>query len=129
MEFVGKLAPVSACGQTSSVPVLFSPSHRVAASPEINHKTKEAERMTISYRSRGEMQPAASRPIKPSPPPFLLTLILNIFFSLLSLFFPLGSYSVSYTLFTPLLFLTADIKSNEKERAHISVAGGEAAEI
>lgn len=92
MEFVGKLAPVSACGQTSSVPVLFSPSHRVAAPPEINHKTKEAERMTISYRSRGEMQPAASRPIKPPPPPFLLTLILNskVFFFPFKPLFPLG---------------------------------------
>lgn len=76
------------------------------------------------------MEEAAARTTKPPPPPpLVLALILNskVFFFYLSLL--LGGRSVGYALFTPLLFLTADIKSNEKVRAHISIARGEAGEI
>lgn len=66
---------------------------------KLDHKTKEAQRMAKFF----------SLLFKPFP--------------------PLGSHSVSYALFTPLLFLTADIKSNEKVGAHISISRGDAGAI
>lgn len=66
---------------------------------KLDHKTREAQRMAKFF----------SLLFKPFP--------------------PLGSHSVSYALFTPLLFLTADIKSNEKVGAHISISRGDAGAI